>query len=355
MILSLSLVELATLLDATIDATEKIPSLKNIKINALRSLEQAKEDDLAFILNPSEEQLFTPLSTEIIEKSKASWIVASKKITQNKHFLLVADPLEALEKLQQFLNKKQNIASEKYRSEWPHAFVSTAAKIDSTVQIEPGVIIKAGVCIGAHSKIKAHAYIDYNVQIGSFCTIGTHVMIHDHSIIKNHVSIDAHATIGSDGYGYQATKTGIKKIPHLGNVIINDHVEIGASTTIDRAVFDETLIGAYTKIDNQVYIAHNVKIGSYTFILTQVAIGGSTQIGSFCKIGAQTGIKDHLIIGDYVQIVGKSGITQNVPAHSIIAGFPAQPLLEWKKQSIALTKLPHFFKKVSSSTKETKP
>lgn len=346
MILALSLVELAQIIDAKIDTKNLDLDPDSIIIDSLRSLEQAKENHVAFALDQESNALFDLERLSLIKRSAAGWTVASKKHVEGKNYLLVANPLEALEKLQLFLTKKEQSLKDQYRIEWPHAFISIDAIIELGVIIEPGVVIKQGVFIGKKSIIKAYAYIDSAVHIGSYCIIGPHVVIHAQSSIKNHVIIEAHATIGGDGYGYQASQSGIKKIPHMGNLLIEDYVEIGASTTIDRALFDSTIIGTHSKIDNQVYIAHNVVIGAYTFILAQVVIGGSSKIGSFCKIGAQTGIKDHITIGDHVQIVGKSGILANIPSHSTVAGYPAHSILDWKKQTIALTKLPYLLKKL---------
>lgn len=332
--LELSHAALAELLQGTYSR-----SIDAFLIENLRSIEQAKAQDIAFLFDTD----LTTISKEQLLSSNASCIIATKPLIPDRLFLIVQHPLDALATLIAY-TKKEWLPDTTFDPRWPHAFVSLDANIQPSVIIEPGVIIKSKSKIGAHSTIKAHAYIDHAVEIGQHCMIGPHVTIHDQIIIGNHVQIDASTTIGTDGFGYRLTSNGFLKIPHAGNVQIGDHVEIGSLVSIDRAVFDATIIEDSCKIDNHVYIAHNVVIKKNTLILGHVIIGGSTQIGSWCKIGAQTAIKDHVIIGDHVQIVGKSGIMTNIENHQTIAGFPATSFLQWKKQMVSLAQLPEFLK-----------
>ncbi len=332
--LELSPIALAELLHGTYSK-----SVDDFFIENLRSIEQAKAQDIAFLFDTD----LAAFSKEQLLACKASCIIAAKPLIPDHLFLIVQNPLDALATLIAYAKKEWKTDST-FDPRWPHAFVSLDANIDSTVIIEPGVFIKSKSTIGAQTIIRSHAYIDHVVEIGSHCIIGPHVTIHDQTNIGNHVQIDASTTIGTDGFGYRLESNGFLKIPHAGNVEIGDHVEIGSLVSIDRAVFDKTIIEDGCKIDNHVYIAHNVIIKKNTLILGHVIIGGSTEIGSWCKIGAQTAIKDHIIIGDKVNIVGKSGIMTNIESHQIIAGFPATSFLQWKKQMVCLAQLPTFLK-----------
>ncbi|MBL4588424.1 UDP-3-O-(3-hydroxymyristoyl)glucosamine N-acyltransferase [Candidatus Babeliales bacterium] len=339
--LGLSIEELADLLEGSLTCDTKIDNIVELK-----SLEQAKAQDISIIFDTN------LISKESIQNSQAGCIIAATQIMPNRPFLLVESPLQALSQLIKY-KKQEWITDKDYDDRWPNAYVSSFATIDNSVTIEPGVVIKSHSIIGPDTVIKAQSYIDHEVTIGENCIIGPHVTLHDQTIIRNNVQIDAQTTIGTDGYGYLPSKEGFKKIPHAGNVQIGNSVEIGASVVIDRALFDSTIIEDGCKIDNHVYIAHNVLVKAHTLILGHVVIGGSTKIGSWCKIGAQTTIKDHITIGNQVNVVGKSGIITDVKDQSTIAGSPATPLLQWKKQIVCLRKLPDFFRNQKKQNSET--
>lgn len=338
--LGLSLEELADLLKGSFVGDRKLNNIVELK-----SLEQAKAQDISIIFDAD------IIPKETIQNSQAGCIIAATQIIPDRPFLLVENPLQSLSQLIKYKNKEW-ITDKDYDSRWPDAYVSNFATVDNSVTIEPGVVIKSHGSIGPNTVIKAQSYIDHEVTIGKNCIIGPHVTLHDRTIIRNNVQIDAQATIGTDGYGYLPSKEGFKKIPHAGNVQIGNNVEIGASAVIDRAVFDSTIIEDGCKIDNHVYIAHNVIVKTHTLILGHVVIGGSTKVGSWCKIGAQTTIKDHVLIGNQVNVVGKSGIITDVGDRSTIAGSPATPLLQWKKQIVCLRKLPDFFRNQKKQNSE---
>ncbi len=209
--------------------------------------------------------------------------------------------------------------------------------------ISPNSKIYKNVQINAFSIIQDNTEILDNVHIGSNSNIGPNVLIHKNVIIHDNVSISNSiimenceikpgARLGGSGFGFEEKTK--QKIFHSGNVLIKKFTSIGSNTTIDRAVFDSTIIGEYSNIDNLVQIAHNVTIDDYAIIAAQVGIAGSTKIGKRVKIGGQAGVAGHLTIGDNVTIAGKSGVTKNILDNKIVAGFPAKDIKLWKKEII---------------------
>jgi len=203
--------------------------------------------------------------------------------------------------------------------------VDASAKLEDGVVVEAGAIIGAGAEIGAGSVVGAGAAIGAGTRIGRQCHIG-HAATVQHALIGNHVIIHPGVRIGQDGFGYTPGPRGLEKIPQIGRVIIQDYVEIGANTAIDRGALDDTVIGEGTKIDNLVQIAHNVRIGRHCVIVAQVGIAGSTTLGDGVMIGGASGINGHVTIGDGAQLAALSGVAGDVPAGALWGGQPARPM-----------------------------
>ncbi|WP_417794959.1 UDP-3-O-(3-hydroxymyristoyl)glucosamine N-acyltransferase [Terasakiella pusilla] len=219
-----------------------------------------------------------------------------------------------------------------------NAYVDDTAEVDETARVEPGAYIGANVKIGARSWIKPNAVLHDGVVIGNDCVIAANVTI-SHSLIGNAVTIHAGVQIGQDGFGFASSMEGHLRIPQLGRVIIHDHVNIGANSTIDRGAGPDTIIGAGTQIDNLVQIGHNVELGFGCVLVSQSGISGSTKLGNFCVCGGQAGLAGHLQIGDGVTIAAKSGVMKNVPAGQTIGGFPAIPQKDWLKKQAVINKI----------------
>ncbi|WJR66812.1 UDP-3-O-(3-hydroxymyristoyl)glucosamine N-acyltransferase [Neorhizobium sp. CSC1952] len=210
----------------------------------------------------------------------------------------------------------------------PAAFVDPTAKLEPGVEVEPMAVIGARAEIGSGTRIGAGAVIGADVRIGRDCTIAAGASILA-SLIGNGVIVHNGARIGQDGFGYAPGPKGMLKIVQVGRVIIQDNVEIGANTTIDRGTMDDTVIGEGTKIDNQVQVGHNVRIGRHCGIVAGVGIAGSAKIGNGVMIGGATGINGHISIGDGVQIAAMSGVVADIPAGARYGGIPARPLQDF--------------------------
>jgi UDP-3-O-[3-hydroxymyristoyl] glucosamine N-acyltransferase len=217
------------------------------------------------------------------------------------------------------------------------AIFHPSAQIENGVSIDPGVVIGPRAAIGAGTAIGATTAIGPDVQIGRDCSIGPGASI-THALIGNNVILHAGCRIGQDGFRYQMAAEGHTKVPQVGRVIIQDNVEIGAGTAIDRGASGDTVIGEGTKIDNLVQIGHNVTVGRNCIIVAQCGISGSVVLGDNVVLGGQVGIADHLVIGEGAMIGAKSGVVSNVPAGEKWLGFPAWPGREFLRATAALRK-----------------
>lgn len=217
----------------------------------------------------------------------------------------------------------------------PAAHIGGNVLIEDDVIVEPGVVIGEGAAIGRGSRILAGAVIGRNVQIGRNCTIGLHASI-THAFLGDNVIIHPGVRIGQDGFGFAMGAGGHLKIAQIGRVIIQDHVEIGANTTIDRGSNRDTVIGEGTKIDNLVQIGHNVVIGRHCVIVGLAGVAGSATLGDYVVVAGQCGIVGHIHIGDGAQIGGGSGVNFNVKPGEKVMGYPAMDIRSWTKINMLL-------------------
>ena len=227
----------------------------------------------------------------------------------------------------------------------PAAVVDPSAQIDPTVHIGPHCTVGPRVRIGARSALMAGNYIGRDCQIGEDVCLFPNVTVYPRSQIGNRVVIHAGTTIGSDGYAYVLDEGRHRKVLQVGNVVIHDDVEIGANAAIDRAALGSTVIGAGTKIDNLVHVAHNVVMGRHCLIMGQVGFAGSTRLGDYCVVASQSGIAGHLTLGKQSTVGAKSGVMRDVPDGGTVLGIPAYPDKQAKRQWIALQKLPDMMRR----------
>lgn len=219
--------------------------------------------------------------------------------------------------------------------------LSPAAHIHQDAVVEDGAVVEAGAIIGAGAHIGSRTIVAPNAVIGPACQIGRNGYIGpgvtiQHALLGDRVILHAGARIGQDGFGYLAGGRGLEKVPQLGRVIIQDDVEIGANSTIDRGALSDTVIGEGTKIDNLVQIAHNVRIGRFCVLAAHCGISGSVKIGDGVMLGGRVGIADHLEIGNGVQIAAAAGVMSNIPAGERWGGAPAQPMKDMMREIVTL-------------------
>ena len=222
----------------------------------------------------------------------------------------------------------------------PSAIIDPSAQIDPTAHIGPHCVIGARVRLGARSVLMGGNHIGRDSQIGDDACLFPNVVLYPRTQVGNRVSIHAGTVIGSDGYGYVFDEGRHRKVLQVGNVVLGDDVEIGANAAIDRGALGSTIIGAGTKIDNLVHIAHNVVMGRHCLIMGQAGFAGSTRLGDYCIIASQAGIAGHLKLGTQAMVGAKSGVMRDVPDGGRVLGLPAAPDKQAKRQMIAVQQLP---------------
>lgn len=310
-------------------------------IRGVSSLEKAKEGDLVFIAH----RKYLPL----LEKRKASAAIIP---VEEKYERI---PVIKSEKPYLAFVKAVELFFKPYRMEpgiHSQALVSSSAKIGKGVAVGPFSFVGEEVEIGAGTVIFPLTSIYPRVKIGKDCTIHSLVSIREEVKIGSRVIIHNGAVIGSDGFGYLKEEDGSHtKIPQKGTVVIEDAVEVGANTTIDRAALGETVIKKGTKIDNLVQIAHNVEIGENTILAAQTGIAGSTKIGKNVLMGGQVGVADHVNVGDNVIVAAKSGVMRDIPANSFVGGNPHLDIREARKVWVLLPQLHDLVKDIKKMKK----
>ena len=233
----------------------------------------------------------------------------------------------------------------------PAAFVDPSAQIPSDCTVHPGATLAAGVRLGNGCEIHSGARILAGCQLGDEVVIYPNVVLYDDTELGSRVTIHATAVIGAFGFGYQIENGRHQRSPQLGYVQIGDDVEIGAGTTIDRGTYGPTIIGAGTKIDNQVMIGHNCQIGKHNIICSQVGIAGSTRTGDYVILAGQAGVRDHVTLGDRVRVGAKSGIMNDVPDDTTMIGSPAMKEREFFHQAALERRLPSMHKQLKTIKK----
>lgn len=306
----------------------------DLLIRAVSPIYRAKQGDLCYILSRrSRTEFETSQATAVIcDKALASIVPAHIAVLISDH------PHTAFAKAGALLHADamQPLPNMPVSGVHPSAFVDPSATLEDDVVIEPMAVVGADAKIGSGTRIGAGAVIGAHVKIGRNCSIAAGASIIC-AYLGNDVIIHNGARIGQDGFGYAPGPHGMEKIVQIGRVIIQDKVEIGANTTIDRGTMDDTVIGEGTKIDNQVQIGHNVRIGRHCAIVAKVGIAGSARIGDGVQIGGATGIKGHITIGNGAQIAAMSGVVDNVQPGEQLGGIPARPIKSFLRDMAELT------------------
>ncbi len=308
---------------------------EDIEIKGLKSLSSAKEGEATFVSDPK--------YYKQAEESKASLIIIDKELDSPIPQMVVNKPSIVFYKLIDIIYPDKEIKPKISDT----AVIDDSATIGEDVFIDEHVVIKENVKIGNNVKIFPFVYIGENTEIGDDTTIYSNVTIFKDTKIGKRVIIQSGARIASDGYGYYQEEGKHKKIKHIGKVIIEDDVEIGANACIDRALLDETIIKKGTKVDNLVMVAHNCKVGENTLLIGQTGLAGSVTIGNNCILAGQVGVKDHVTIEDNVIVAAKSGVINTLKSGKMYgSSMPAIEWTKWKKVLVYLYKLPELAKKL---------
>ncbi|MBM3207996.1 MAG: UDP-3-O-(3-hydroxymyristoyl)glucosamine N-acyltransferase [Chlamydiae bacterium] len=334
-----SIKELAQITASTFTGDE------NHIILGVDSLEYAEECDASFLANPRYQDL--------IRNSKAGVICISPLVTPEpgKNYLISDNPSRTFQTIIELFLVDENNKSG-FLGIHPTAVIHPTAKIGANVEIGPYAVIDQNCTVGDKTRIMAHVCICSGSVIGEECLIYPHVVIREKSEIGNKVILQPSVTVGSCGFGFTTDAKGHhSKLEQLGNVVIEDDVEIGSHTTIDRARFKSTKISQNTKIDNLVQIAHNVQIGPSNIIVSQTGIAGSSKTGRNVVIGGQAGIVGHIEICDRVMIATRGGVSKNMTEPGKYAGAPVMPLAEYNRQQVHLRKIDEYVKKIISLEK----
>lgn len=318
-----------------------------VEVSKLAKIEEGTTGSLTFLANPKYKQYLytTKASITIVDKD----FVVENQIDTT--LIRVDDAYKAFSKLLEYYNQ---VKMNKMGIEEP-VFISDTASYGENIYIGAFSYLGENVQIGTNAKIYPNVYIGDNVTIGDNCVVFAGSKIYSETTIGSDCVIHSGAIIGADGFGFAPDENGqFQKVPQTGNVIIEDHVDVGAGTTIDRATLGSTVIRRGVKLDNQIQIAHNVEIGKNTAIAAQTGIAGSTKIGENCLIGGQVGIVGHITIGNNVRIQAQSGIGRNVKDNEVIQGSPALNYGDYNKSYVHFKNLPKIVERLNELEKEQK-
>ena len=321
----------------------------SVTIYRVSPIEEAGPGDITFLANPR--------YARFIPGSKASAIIVAPQVVgpevakSGQGFLEVAQPYVAFAKILQLFAPATEY---QYRQEIaPSAHIDPTAKVGHDVSIYPNVYVGRSTQIGDHSILLPGVFLGDQVEIGRDCVLHPNVVVRDGCRVGSRVILHAGVVIGSDGFGYAGSGEDRIKIPQVGVVEVEDDVEIGANTTIDRATLGRTLIARGAKIDNLVQIAHNVTVGANSVIAAQAGVAGSTRLGKNVTLAGQVGVVNHIEIGDGAVIGPQSGVPQSVPAGALLSGgIGVAPHHEWLKVMTLLPQLPRLWSLVRRLEKQ---
>ena len=316
----------------------------NAAVHTFAKIEEGQPGAISFLSNPKyTHYLYDTKSTIVLVNED---LEIEKKISAT--LIRVKNAYEAVAKLLQLYEsmkpKKTGID--------PLAFVSPKATIGKEVYIGAFACIGDGATIGDGTQIYPHVVIGDGVNVGAGCLLYPNVTIYQGCRLGSNVTIHAGSVIGADGFGFAPNVDGYEKIPQIGIVIIEDNVEIGANTCVDRSTMGATVLRKGVKLDNLVQVAHNVEVGENTVMSAQVGIAGSTKVGSWCMFGGQVGLAGHITIGDHVNLGAQSGVPSSIkPNQTLIGTPPMEPTPYFKSQAI-FRRLPDMYKELSALRKE---
>lgn len=317
---------------------------ENATVHTFAKIEEGIPGALSFLSNPK--------YTHYIYDTQSSIVLVNKDFEPEHEIkatlIKVDNAYESLAKLMTLYEmsqpKKQGID--------PLASIASNAKIGKSVYIGPFACIEEGAIIGDNTYIHPHVTVGYNAKVGNNTILYPHVTIYHDCRIGNNCILHAGSVVGADGFGFAPSPEGYEKIPQIGIAILEDDVEIGANTCIDRATMGATIIHKGTKLDNLVQIAHNVEVGSHTVMASQAGVAGSAKIGEWCMFGGQVGVAGHIKVGDHVTVGAQSGIPGNTKSGSTLMGYPAIDPKQFARSAAIYKKLPDMYTELGRLQKE---
>ncbi len=311
-----------------------------VTIRGLAPIDAAGEGEITFISNPK--------YLGRLQDSRAAAVIVAPGMAAPGHNLLVcANPYLAFARILTFFKGQRP----EPRGILPGAHVHPSAVLADGITVHPGCVVGERVRLGKGTILHPGVVLYADVVIGEQCTLHAAVVIREGCCLGDRVIVQPSAIIGSDGFGFAPDGERYFKIPQVGIVVVEDDVEIGAATCIDRATLGVTRIRRGVKVDNLVQIAHNVDVGEDTIIVSQVGIAGSTRIGRHCTFGGQAGIAGHITIGDKVTIGARGGVSNNIEGGQVLSGAPVMPHKEWLKAAMTFPKLPEMRKELHRISK----
>ena len=317
---------------------------ENATVHTFAKIEEGIPGAISFLSNPK--------YTSYIYETQASIVLVNKDFVPEQEIKATLIKVDnAYESLAKLLNLYEQSKPKRVGID-PLAFVAETAKIGKDVYIAPFACIGEYAEVGDNTMIHPHATIGSGAKIGNDCVIYASATVYHDCRIGNHCVLHSGSVIGADGFGFAPTPEGYEKIPQIGIVILEDNVEIGANTCVDRATMGATIIHSGAKIDNLVQIAHNDEIGSHTVMAAQVGIAGSAKIGEWCMFGGQVGIAGHITIGDRVNLGAQSGIPSSIKADSVLIGTPPMEPKAYFKAAVVTKNLPDMQKEIRNLRKE---
>lgn len=330
--------QIAEFINGEVDGDE------NVVVSTFAKIEEGKPGSLTFLSNTKYTNYIYTTQASIVLVSKSFKPESSIKST----LIRVENPYDALARLLTLYEaskpKKNGIDS--------LAFVSKSAQIGENVYIGAFAYIGENVIIGNNSKIYPHSYVGDNAKIGADTVLYSNVNVYHDCKIGDHCILHSGCVIGADGFGFAPTSEGYEKIPQIGIVTLDDNVEVGANTCIDRATMGSTYIHKGVKLDNLIQIAHNDEIGANTVMAAQTGIAGSTKIGEWCMFGGQVGVAGHISVGNKVNVGAQSGIAGSIKSDCSLMGTPTMPYKDFLRTSIIVRKLPEMYKELTALKEE---
>lgn len=314
----------------------------NTLIKGACGVQEAREGDITFLAHPK----YLPF----LKNSKASAVIVARDVDlSDKAVIRTENPALAFLKALEIWRPQEDRFESGIH---PKAVIAETARLGKNVTVGPGAVIEDGCAIGDQSVVLANSFVGRGSQVGRRVLIYPNVSVREYSRIDDRVTLHCGVVIGSDGYGYENVNDRHVKIPQLGNVWIQDDVEIGANSCVDRARFGSTIIKKGTKIDNLVQIAHNVVIGEHCLVISQVGIAGSAELEDHVTLAGQVGVTGHLKIGANSKIGAQSGVFTSVPRNSVLLGSPPRPVREEKELIVYMSRLPQLFKEFKDLKKK---